>query len=274
MLENFFDSTPIYRIIAREKKYFNDLDLFGEELYKCVVLKKIKLWYGTPPSGNENIKEKCILGIQCIYQDLVSGIKKTTEQHCGDLNGKDIETKELELKNNNDFFTKFNIDFTYSITHLKFTTKTGGILEFGFENEETKRTCEINMIKEDVMIHSFVGYYNKYGLVGLGCRYILRKKFIFLYFLDIMSLKNYFKINKKERQKWEKPKNINQLSYEMKTIAKLCLLPDKVYGSVMKNISLYSYKNMIIIINFKLLLFIVIFIIIAFISLFFYYYSK
>ena len=125
-----------------------------EKIWKYVILKKIKLWYGTPKSGEENIKDKIVLGIQSVYQDIVTGIKTTTEQHCGDLSKDDIEVKELELKSN-DYFNKFNIDFDNAITHLKFTTKDGEYIEVGVEKEETKKTVLFNNDKNSTLFVSF-----------------------------------------------------------------------------------------------------------------------
>jgi hypothetical protein len=232
MLVEKYDNTPVYGFVPREKTRFCDKDLFGDDLWKYVCLRKIKLWYGTPKSGDENVKDKSVLGIQCVYQDIVSGQKTTTEQHCGDINGDDVEVKELELKEN-DFFTKFNIDFETTVTHLKFTTKNGEIIEVGKEKEETKKTVEFNDVK-DTMIHSFVGYYNTYGLRALGCKYILKKDFILINLMGILRLRHIFKINEKEKEKWEDPKELNKLSTEMKAIAKLCQLPDAQFASVMK----------------------------------------
>ena len=84
------------------------------------------------------------------------------------------------------------------------------------------------------MIHSFVGYYNTYGLRALGCKYILKKDFILINLMGILRLRHIFKINEKEKEKWEDPKELNKLSTEMKAIAKLCQLPDAQFASVMK----------------------------------------
>ena len=232
MLQDKYGNTPVYGYVPREKTRFCDKDLFGDELWKYVILKKIKLWYGTPKSGDDDLKEKSVLGIQCIYQDLVSGEKTTTEQHCGDLSNDDIEVKELELKEN-DFFTKFNVDFEKTITHLKFTTKQGESIEVGKEKEETKKTVEFNQMK-DVMIHSFIGYYDIYGLRALGCKYILKKDFILINLMGVLRLRHVFKIDENERKKWENPQELAKLPLDMKAIAKLCSLPDAQFASVMK----------------------------------------
>lgn len=233
MIEKKYDSTPVYGYIPKEKTRFCDTDLFGEELWKYAVLKKIKVWYGSPKKTDENIKEKCPLGIQCVYQDIVSGVKKTSEQHCGDLSSNDIETKEIELKEG-DYFTKFNIGFDITINHLKFTTKKGEVLEFGQVKEEYEKTIPFNEEKNPHMIQCFVGYYNSSGLRALGCRHISKKDFVFINLMGILRFRHVLKINNDEKEKWSKKESIEQLNFEMKAIAKLCLLPDAQFASVMR----------------------------------------
>ena len=227
-----YDETPIYGYLPKERTKFCDQELFGEGLWKYVILRKIKLWYGSPKSGDEKLKDKCVLGIQCVYQDLKTGNIKTTEQYCGELSADDIEVKELELKNN-DYFNKFNIDYDCVIYHLKFTTRKGELIEVGNETEFTKKTVLMNDL-DDVMIHSFVGCYNTYGLRTLGCKYIKRKDFIYIHFLGFLRLRHLFIINDEERKKWEDPKELSKLSIEMKAIAKLCNFPDENFISVLK----------------------------------------
>jgi len=233
MLKDKYNSTPVYGFIPRDKTRFCDADLFGDDLWKYATLRKIKVWYGSPKSGDENVKDKVVLGIQAVYQDIVSGNKTTTEQHCGDLGKDDIESKELELKEN-DFFAKFNIDFDTAITHLKFTTRNGEILEVGNEKEETKRTVLLNEEKEPQMVQSFTGYFNTYGLRALGCKYISKKDYILINLMGVLRLRHVFKINEKEKKKWTEDEELNKLPMEMKAIAKLCALPDAPFAEVMK----------------------------------------
>ena len=62
-------------------------------------MTKIRLWYGPPKLGDTKIKEK-FLGIQCEYLNKITGNLITSEKHCTELSGDDIEIKELEVKNN------------------------------------------------------------------------------------------------------------------------------------------------------------------------------
>ena len=84
------------------------------------------------------------------------------------------------------------------------------------------------------MIHSFVGYYNPYGLRALGCKFIKKKDFILINLMGVLRLRHVFKINEKEKEKWEDPNELHKLSLAMRTIAKLCQLPDAQFASVMR----------------------------------------
>ena len=233
MLEMKYYTPPIYGYTPKERTKFCDRELFGDELWKYAILKKIKLCYGTPKSGDEKIKDKIILGIQCVYQDTITGSKIATKHHCGDLSSEDVETNEYELKEN-DYFTKFNIDFEYAITHLKFTTRSGDFIELGKEREDTKKHIEFNTDKEPHMIHSFIGCYNIYGLRALGCKHIYRKDYVLIRYMGILRLRHIFKIDENERKKWEVPETLNKLPLEMRAIAKLCALPDDIFEKVIR----------------------------------------
>ena len=240
MFDRKYEVTYTYGFVPSEGKClrFSEKDLFGDDLYKYIILRKIKLWYGFPKPGNEKTKDKCkcVLGIQCEYQDLTTGSKKTTGQYCGELSSDDIEIKELELKNN-DYFNKFNIDFNdmndCMITHLKFSSKKGKSIEVGKETEFTKKTVILNNI-EDAMIHSFAGFYDVYGLRPLRCKYIKRKDFIFCNIFGLLRLRHLFNINDKERKKWEDHQELAKLPNKMRAIAKLCTFTDEIFISVLK----------------------------------------
>ena len=238
MMKDRYMSTITYGYIPKNKIHFKDNDLFVPEMWKYHILSKVKLWYGTPIEGDENIKEKIVLGIQCVYHDTMSGKKTTTEKHCGDITKDDVETKELELKEN-DFFNKFYIDTDKAITHIKLVTKNGESIEIGEENEDYKRVVELNLSNEMQLIQSFFGYYNAYGLRALGCKYIKKKNFVLIRLMGILRLRHVFKTNKEEKEKWEKSEELNKLNEQMKTVAKLCALPDdKTFYEVIKFCSL------------------------------------
>ena len=107
MISKRFKPTPCYGFIPRDNTMFRDADLFGSEMWKYQVLKKVILWYGSVKSGDDYVKNKAVLGIQCVYVDTITGNQTTTEQHCGDISKDDVEKKELELKGH-DFINKTN----------------------------------------------------------------------------------------------------------------------------------------------------------------------
>ena len=159
--------------------------------------------------------------------------KTTTEQHCGDLSKEDVETKELELKDN-DYIKNVYLDFEGGVTHLKFVSKNGESIEVGVENDDTKKTIDINLEKTPHMLQTFFGYFNPYGLRALGFKYISKRDFILINLMGIFRLRHIFKINEEEKQKWDNPEELNKLDLKMKAVAKLCLLPDKTFSSVLQ----------------------------------------
>jgi hypothetical protein len=233
MQKEKYSTTPCYGYVPRIKYEFKDAELFGSEMWKYQILNKVKFWYGTPKPGNDNLKSKIILGIQCVYMDSISGNKKTTEQHCGDLSKEDIEIKELELKEG-DFFTNIFIDFDCAITHIKLKTKDNNVIEVGEEKEENKKIVVINTEKNIQMIQTFFGYYDTYGLRALGFKYISRKNFLLINLMGVFRLRHIFKTNEKEREKWKNPDNLKKLNYKMLTVVKVCLLPDKTFFNVIQ----------------------------------------
>ena len=52
--------------------------------------------------------------------------------------------------------------------------------------------------------------------------------------MGVLRLRHLFKENEKERKKWEDPNEIKKLPYEMQAVAKLCLIPDAQFASVMR----------------------------------------
>ena len=236
MFRNIFDSTPIYGYVPKEKVRFCDIELFGDDSHKYSVLKKIKLWHGTLKANGEEerLNQKIIIGIQCTYYDVINGKYMQTEPHCGNLKVEDIESKELELKED-DYFTKFYIGFNTYITHIKLITKGGMIIESGEEIDINEKSPLLNLEKEPQIIHSFTGYYNKYGITALGCKYLSRKDFNKVRMLGILSLRYFFKINEHEKKRWNNEEELNKLPLEMKAIAKLCLLDEeKLVIKIMK----------------------------------------
>ena len=230
-IEKKYNSTPMYGVIPlKDRMRFNDCDLFKEEMWKYAVLKKIKMWWGSPQQ-KEISKTKTLLGIQCLYKNIISGEEKLSLVHSGKLSSSDIVVKEIALKTG-EYLTKFYIAFDYEINYIKFETNLNAIIEFG--NKENKEMKTVMLNKELNMIQCFIGYYNKNRILALQCKYISRKDFIIINIMDILRLRHYFKKNEKEKEKWSNKNILNKYDKNIKIIVKLCLLPDNHFFSVIK----------------------------------------
>ena len=232
LIDKKYSTTPMYGVITmKEKIRFNDCDIFKHDSWRYVTLKKIKLWWGSPQK-KEISKSKTLLGIQCTYKNIFSDELIESKIHCSSLQSSDVIIKEINLKEG-DFFNKFYIAFDYDISYIKFETKKGELMELGNINNKDLKTIKLN--KEDNnMIQCFIGYYNKNRILALGCKYISKKNFGFIYLLDIFRLKHFFKSNDNERNKWCQKNALNHYNIYFKAIVKLCLLPDNQFYSVIK----------------------------------------
>ena len=230
-IEEKYNSTPMYGVIAKEKLRFNDCDLFKRDTWKYAVLKSIKLWWGS--FQNKPIsKTKTLLGIQCKYKNIITGEEKESLIHSGKLKSSDIIEKKIELKQG-EYFNKFHIGFDYEISYIKFETNLNSFIEMGKKNDDEIKTVKLNNGKN--MIQCFIGYYNKDRILSLQCKYISIKNFNFIYLMDILRLRHFFKINQKEKEKWSDKLflNKNKNTY-IKAVAKLCLLPDNQFFCIIK----------------------------------------
>ena len=231
-IEKKYNITPMFGIIPmKEKMRFNDCDLFKGDLWKYAILKKLKLWWGSPEK-KEISKIKTLLGIQCVYQNIMTGEKKESLIHSGKLSSSDIIVKDIELKDG-EYFHKFYIAFNYEISYIKFETNLNSFIEMGTKNDGEIKTVKLNNGKN--MIQCFIGYYNKDRILSLQCKYISLKNFNFIYLMDILRLRHFFKINQKEKDKWSNNLflNKNKNTY-IKAVAKLCLLPDNQFFCIIK----------------------------------------
>jgi hypothetical protein len=233
IIESKYQKTPIFGIIAIDSKRFNDCDLFKGELWKYAVLKKIKVWWGTPKKIKNMPKMKTLLGIQCKYKNIMTGEEIESEAHCGNIGSNDIIVQEINLKQG-DYFNHFQIGFDTAISFIKFTTKNDEKIEFGEPIKDEIKKVKVNMGNEPNMVQCFIGYYNENCVNALGCKFIKKKDYIFLNIMDILRLRHFFKVNKKEREKWLDNNKLNNCSLFIKTIAKLCLLPEIQFNSVIK----------------------------------------
>ena len=230
-IEKKYNVTPMYGVITlKERTRFNDCELFKEELWKYAILKKIKLWWGSPQQ-KEISKTKTLLGIQCLYKNIITGEEKLSLVHSGKLSSSDIIVKEIVL-NTGEYLSKFYIAFDYEISYIKFETNLKAFIEFG--NKENKEMKTVMLNKELNMIQCFIGYYNKNRILALQCKYISRNDFNIISIMDILRLRHHFNKNVKEKEKWSNKNILNKYSKDIKIIVKLCLLPDNHFFSVIK----------------------------------------
>ena len=233
IIESKYESTPIYGVISKNKKRFSDMDLFKGDLWKYAILKSIKVWWGTPRISENIPKIKTLLGIQCLYKNIMTGEEKLSEAHCGILDSNDIMTSEVKLQPG-DYFNQFHIGFDSPISYIKFATKNNEKIEFGKPIKEEVKKVKLNMDIEPNMLQCFIGYYNENRVTALGCKYIKKSDYLFIYIMDILRLRHFFKVNPEEKAKWQDDNKLKQYSLYIKTIAKLCLLPNNQFNCVIK----------------------------------------
>ena len=230
-MENNFKTLINYGYVPKDKNNFYDKELFNGNSWSYSILKKIKIWYGTPKS-QEN--EKAVLGIQASYLNLSTGKLIESENHCGDLSSSDVTTSELAL-DEGDYFSKFNICCDMSITYLKFTSIKGKVLEVGEMKAEFNKTISFNNNENNpVMLGVFSGCYNQSGLKSLGMKYIEKKKFFYLIFMGILRLRHLFKNNQDAKAKWIDKSQQKTLEYKYEVLCKMCLLPDNQFYKIIK----------------------------------------
>ena len=232
MEERSYEYTPSYGFIRKDYNRFNDKKLFKGKLYLFAILKKIKLWYGTPIQGDNNLEKKVILGIECKYS-ILGGQKITAKSHCGKLGSDDIEVKELELKEN-DFFNKFYICSDDIITYIKLESYQGKKIELGEYDEKLNRKVVFNEEKNPHVIQSFYGFYDDYGLRALGFQHIPKIKMLVLNLIILLRLRHQVKNDMKKKEYWSNKKNLEQLDNGMKAIIKSVFLPDVPFSHIFK----------------------------------------
>ena len=228
MEKNSFKTTALYGIIPPKSKQFNDFDLYENDYtLPSVFLKKIKIWYGIPQKKDF----PCLLGIQCWYINYLTSEKKESEYHGCELKYDNIESKELEV-NENDYFAKINIGFDYYLTHFKISTKKGYFLEFGKIIDDYEKIIGINL--EDNMIAFFSGYYSSKGIRAIRIKYISRKTYAYYRIFDLLKFRTYLKNNEEKKVSFLESSNYNNLDNSMKCFLNTCLFPDVVFSTIIK----------------------------------------
>jgi len=226
-------SSYIYGFIEKDSpgkvKLQGTDELYPMHLKPSSTIKKIKIWFGAPKEKNDI---KSIIAIQVKYINYITGEKKETAIQGSSIDGTDITTEELEIKEG-DYLSKFNIGFEDYITHIKFSTKKSNSIELGtiIEENEKRSTNEIN--EKDNIILNIKGYYTPNGIRAIGVDYIPFKDFCFIRLMDVFRLRLRLKKNEVEKKKYTE-EAISKLNYEAQCFIKLCLLPDKTFLGVIK----------------------------------------
>ena len=146
---------------------------------------------------------------------------------------RDIETKELEIKgNDNDYFNKIFIGFDEFITHFKIVTKKMKVLEFGEEIDDFEKILTINM--SDNMILFFSGYFSPKGVRSIRINYISRKNYIYYRIIEFLRLRHILKSDEKIEKFYKNETNYNKLDTSMKYVFHACLLPIGIFSSILK----------------------------------------
>ncbi len=231
MSSNEIDSTYLFGYQEVDNKDIKSLkgnELFPEKIRHFTAIKSIKIWFGNPPEEQEI---KSLLGIQIMYLNYFTGERKLTEYQGTSLLDDNIETKELNIKND-DYLSKFYIGCNQFITHLKFETKKGDFIELGTYDDMYEKNS-VNYVNEgNNIIINIRGYISQKGIRTLGVDFMTYKKFFYNRLIDLFRLRHY--INHKEKDKYNNPEEVNKLNYEMKCALRLCQLPDTHFFSIIK----------------------------------------
>ena len=235
-------STRIYGVIQKSDVIFDDSKINKEFPPESSKLKKIKIWFGIPPNqekdndgdgeGEEKKSLKSLLGIQCLFENFCNNKKKQSEYHGCKITGNEIETKELEVTRG-DYFNKLNLGFDNYITHIKFTTKQGKIIEFGDVIAENEKTFALN--NDDNLLNFPFGRVSEDGIKALGIKYISKKDYFMRKYKELLILRKKFKEDQKEAEKYYK--NLNKYDMGIKCLIMISMgriTPDTDFASVIK----------------------------------------
>lgn len=230
MFEDKIEYSYMYGVIEKdgpEKKEIINSSIFPENLHSSTTIKSLKLWFGTLPGSNEG---KRLLGLNTTYINFITGEKKETNYQGIPIEGKDVEVKQLQIKEG-DHLSKMYIGFNDYITHLKFETYKKDSIEVGIINEETEKKSVEKINLEHNIILNIRGYYCQTGIRALACDFISYKDFCFIRWINLLRIRNKLK-NKEYREKLEE--KYDDLNEDMKPIYKTCKLALGIFVSIMK----------------------------------------
>ena len=212
---------------SSDEKRLVDYNLFDEQLRPSTTIKSVKIWFGSP-KGESQIKS--LLGINVTYINYITGEKKETYYQGAPIEGTDVQTEELIVKEG-DYLSKFNLGFDKYINHIKFTTFKGDKTELGEIKEETEKKTVNDLNKDNNIIINIKGYFNPSGIRAIGVDYLSFKDFLFIRCIDLFRLRLKLKDEKYKTEYQNKYNNMNELE---KCFFRICSLPQVCFAAIIK----------------------------------------
>jgi hypothetical protein len=210
-----------------EKYRLIDNKLFTEQLRPSTSIKSIKIWFGAPKSQPDI---KSLLGIDVTYINYITGEKKETNYQGAPIEGSDVETKELIVKEG-DYLSKFNIGFDQYVKHIKFGTLKGDKTEFGEIKEDIEKKLVNKLNEGNNIIINIKGYSSENGIRAIGYDYISLKEFCFIRWIDLFRIRNKLK---DDNYKTEIQNKYNELNEKEKYFFRICSLPKVCFAAIIK----------------------------------------
>ena len=204
---------------------FDDSELFDKNIQIETKLSSIKIYF---------IQKQRLLGLESSFDNFITGEKKQGGYHGGEKTSKDIEIKELTLKNN-EYVKNFELTMDDSfelICYLKITTNHENSIEFG-ENKGKKIT--ILNYTGDNMIQSFFGNYDSKGINNIGFQYIKTTQFFYYRILPILKLRYKIIHDEDFKNKYDSSyKDLLKDNIQMIYLYRTCNLPESMFSKIIK----------------------------------------
>jgi hypothetical protein len=207
-------------------KDFDDSELFEEKMYKSILLKSLKIYF---------IEKDRLLGLESFFVNYITGEKKTSGYHGGEILSKDIKIQEITMEYN-EYIKSFDIEFDKDfekIIYIHILTNRGKEIKFGEYNE--KKTTIVRDNEKEYMIQFFYGGYDKTKIMNIGYVYLDIKDFYFYAIIPILKLKYKLKHDEEFRKKLEiNYKELLKDNLPMHYLYRACSLPEAIFAKILK----------------------------------------
>ena len=223
----------LYGIIkpnSDKKHRFDDSKLFPKNSQFAVLLKSIKIYFGSNIKNN-----KTLVGLEASYINYINSEKIKGEIHGGQKLTDEVEVKELVMEGN-DYIKnfEFNLDENFDyINYIRIISSKGKEIEFGERGKKTVTILNYNGDGSN-MIQFFWGDYDEDGINAISFKYISRKQFIFGTRIPILYLRNKILHNEEFKQKCTEMKESLKDNKSMMYLYRACLLPDTIFAKIIK----------------------------------------